>query len=102
MERHPNRESVIGLYLKEHLGGAEVKVLVDHLKGEIVFCVDAGGDRPSHRPLQLSFAVIADHDAQRLENILDAQRVIERMRKAGTEPVIVSGFERRTARSSAS
>ncbi len=30
VERHPNRENVIALYLKEHLGAAEVKILVDH------------------------------------------------------------------------
>ncbi len=54
MERHPERESVIALYLKEHLGGAEVKILMDHLSREIVFYVDADGEHPSHRPLQLS------------------------------------------------
>ncbi len=35
MERHPERESVIALYLKEHLGGAEVKILMDPLSREI-------------------------------------------------------------------
>ncbi len=30
MERHPNRENAIALYLKEHLGAAEVMILVDH------------------------------------------------------------------------
>ncbi len=45
---------------------------------------------PSLRPLQLSCAMIADHDAEELENILDAQRVIERMREAGSEPVAIS------------
>jgi len=90
MERHPERESVIALYLKEHLGGAEVKILMDHLSREIVFYVDADGEHPSRRPLQLSFALIADHDAEELENILDAQRVIERMKEAGTESVVVS------------
>ena len=38
MERHPERESMIALYLKELLGGAEVKILVDHPNLEIVFC----------------------------------------------------------------
>ena len=30
VERHSDRENVIALYLKEHLGAAEVKILVDH------------------------------------------------------------------------
>ena len=30
VERHPDRENAIALYLKEHLGAAEVKILVDH------------------------------------------------------------------------
>jgi hypothetical protein len=51
----------VALYLKEHLGGAEVKILLDHPSREIVYYVDAGAGRPSLRPLQLSFAVIADH-----------------------------------------
>ncbi len=59
MERHPSRENVIGLYLKDHLGAAEVKILVDHPSCEIVYYVDAGAGRPSLRPLQLSFAMIA-------------------------------------------
>ncbi len=90
MERYPNRENVIALYLKEHLGGAEVKTLVDHRNHEIVFYLDAGAEPPSLRPLQLSFAMIADYDAEELENILDAQRVIERMKEAGSKPVVVS------------
>jgi len=32
----------------------------------------------------------ADHDAEEFENVLDAQRVIERMKEAGTDSVIVS------------
>ncbi len=50
--------------LKEHLGGAEVKTLVDHPNREIVFYADASAEPPSLRPLQLSPALIADHDAE--------------------------------------
>ncbi len=89
MDRYPDRENVIALYLKEHLGGAEVKNLVDHPSGEIVYYVDAGAGRPSLRPLQLSFAMIADHGPEQLEEILDAHRVIERMAEAGSEPVAI-------------
>ncbi len=90
MERYPDRENVIALYLKEHLGGAEVKTLVDHRNHEIVFYADAGAEPPLLRPLQLSFALIADHDAEQLEEILDSHRVIDRMREARTEPVTIS------------
>ncbi len=89
MERHPNRENVIALYLKEHLGAAEVKILVDHPSREIVYYVDAGAGRPSLRPLQLSFAMIADHGIEQLEEILDSHRVIERMAEAESEPVAI-------------
>ncbi len=30
VERHSDRENAIALYLKEHLGAADVKILVDH------------------------------------------------------------------------
>ncbi len=90
VERHPDRENAIALYLKEHLGGAEVKILVDHRNHEIVFYADAGAGPPSLRPLQLSFAMIADHGIEQLEEILDSQRVIERMAEAGSEPVAIS------------
>ncbi len=30
VERDSDRENAIALYLKEHLGAAEVKILVDH------------------------------------------------------------------------
>ncbi len=90
VERHPNRENVIALYLKEKLGAAEVKTLVDHPSHEIGYYVDAGSGRPSLRSLQLSFAMIADHGTEQLEEILDAHRVIERMREAGSEPVAIS------------
>ncbi len=89
MERHSDRENAIALYLKEHLGAAEVKILVDHPSREIVFYADAGAEPPSLRPLQLSFAMIADHGIERLEEILDSQRVIERMGEAGSEPVVI-------------
>jgi hypothetical protein len=52
--------------------------------------VDAGAGRPSLRPLQLSFAMIADHGMEQLEKILDSHRVIEKMREAGNEPVAIS------------
>jgi hypothetical protein len=90
VERPPDREEVIALYLKEHVGGAEVKILVDHQNHEVVFYVDAGIEPPSLRPHQLSFTLIARHDAEQLEEILDSQRVIERMKEVGTEPVTIS------------
>jgi hypothetical protein len=89
MERYPDRENVIALYPKEHLGAAEVKTLVDHRNHEIVFYADAGAEPPSLRPLQLSFALIADHGTEQLEEILDSHRVIERMGEAGSEPVAI-------------
>ncbi len=39
--------------------------------------------------LVLSFAMIADHGTEQLEEILDARRVIERMAEAGSEPVAI-------------
>ena len=90
VERHSDRENAIAFYLKERLSGAEVKILVDHPSREIVYYVDAGAGRPSLRPLQLSFAVIADHGIEQLEEILDLHRVIERMAEAGSEPVAIS------------
>ncbi len=90
VERHSDRENAIALYLKEHLGGAEVKTLVDHRNHEIVFYLDAGAEPPSLRPLQLSFAMVADHGMEQLEEILDSHRVIERMREVGSEPVTIS------------
>ncbi len=47
VERHSDRENAIALYLKEHLGTAKVKILVDHPSREIVYYVDAGAGRPS-------------------------------------------------------
>ncbi len=90
VERHPDRENAIALYLKEHLGAAEVKILVDDPSREIVFYVDADGEHPSHRPLQLSFEGIADHGMSQLTELLDSLNVIESMRAAGSKPVIVS------------
>ncbi len=89
MERHPNRESVIGLYLKDHLGTGKVRIAENPSTLVIVFCIDDEQGRLQHR-LEVPQEVIADHDAEELENILDAQRVIERMREAGTESVVVS------------
>ncbi len=90
VERHSDRENAIALYLKEHLGAADVKILVDHPSREIVFYADPGAEPPSLRPLQLSFAMIADHRIEQLEEILDSHRVIERMREVGSEPVTIS------------
>ena len=90
MERHPERETAVRHYLEERLGGAQVRVVVDPRSREIVFSVDADGEHPSRRPLQLSFEVIADHGTRQLAEILDSLEVIERMRTAGREPVLVS------------
>ena len=89
MERRPSRESVIGLYLKEHLGTDKVRISENPSTLVIVFCSDDERGRLQHR-LEVRHEVIAAHDAEELENILDVQRVIERMREAGTESVIVS------------
>ncbi len=93
VERHADRERAIALDRKEHLGAAEVKILVDHPSREIVYSVDAGAGRPSLRPLQLSFAMIADPGPEQLEEILDSHRVIERKAEAGSEPVAISNDE---------
>ena len=89
MERHPNRESVIGLYLRDHLGTDKVRISENPSTLVIVFCIDDERGRLRHR-LEVRHEVIAAHDAEELETILDAQRVIERMREAGTESVVVS------------
>ena len=74
---------------RESPGEPSLIRLVDHPSREIVYYVDAGAGRPSLRPLQLSFAVIADHGIEQLEEILDSHRVIERMAEAGSEPVAI-------------
>ncbi len=89
MERHPNRESVIGLYLRDHLGRDKIRISENPSTLVIVFSIDDERGRLKHR-LEVRHEVIADHDAEELEKILDAQRVIERMREAGTESVVVS------------
>ena len=89
MERHPNRESVIGLYLRDHLGQDKARISENPSTLVILFCIDDERGRLQHR-LEVRQEVIADHDAEELENILDAQRVIERMREAGTESVVIS------------
>ncbi len=89
MERHPNRESVIGLYLRDHLGRDKIRISENPSTLVIVFSIDDERGRLKHR-LEVRHEVIADHDAEELEMILDAQRVIERMREAGTESVVVS------------
>ena len=63
---------------------------MDHRNHEIVFYLDAGAEPPSLRPLQLSFAMVADHGMEQLEEILDSHRVIEIMREVGSEPVTIS------------
>ena len=90
VERHSDRENAIALYLKQHLGTAAVKILVDHSSRAIIYSVDAGAGRPSLRPLQLSCAMIADHGREPLEGILDSHRAIERMAQAQSEPVAIS------------
>ncbi len=45
--------------------------------------------RPSFLAGSFFFALIADHDIEQLEEILDAHRVIERMAEAGSEPVAI-------------
>ena len=89
MERHPSRESVIGLYLRDHLGRDKIRISENPSTLVIVFSIDDERGRLKHR-LEVRHEVIADHDAEELEKILDAQRVIERMREAGTESVVVS------------
>ena len=89
MERRPSRESVIGLYLRDHLGTDKVRISENPSTLVIVFCIDDERGRLQHR-LEVRHEVIADHDMEELENILDAQLVIERMREAGTDSVIVS------------
>jgi hypothetical protein len=88
VERHFDRENAITLYLKDHLGGADVKIWVDHPSHEIVYYVDA--EPPPLRPLQLGFALIADHGIEQLAEIFDSYRVIERMKETGREPVTIS------------
>ncbi len=89
MERHPNRENAIGLYLRDHLGTDKVRISENPSTLVMLFCIDDERGRLQHR-LKVRQEVIADHDAEELGNILDAQRVIERMREAGTESVVVS------------
>ena len=89
MERHPSRESVIGLYLRDRLGRDKIRISENPSTLVIVFSIDDERERLKHR-LEVRHEVIADHDAEELEKILDAQRVIERMREAGTESVVVS------------
>jgi hypothetical protein len=89
MERHPNRENPIGLYLRDHLGTDKVRISENPSTLVMLFCIDDERGRLQHR-LKVRQEVIADHDVEELENILDAQRVIERMREAGTESVVVS------------
>ena len=89
MKRYPGRENAIGLYLKDHLSKRKIHVSEDRWKRAIVFCIEDDHRRPQHR-LEIRADVIADHDAQELEDILDAQCVIERLRAAGPKVVVVS------------
>ncbi len=43
MKRHPNRESVIGLYLRDHLGTDKVRIAENPSTLVIVFCIDTNG-----------------------------------------------------------
>ncbi len=49
MERHPNRESVIGLYLRDHLGTDKVRISENPSTLVIVFCIDDERGRLQHR-----------------------------------------------------
>ena len=49
MERHPNRESVIGLYLKDHRGTDKVRISENPSTLVIVFCIDDERGRLQHR-----------------------------------------------------
>ncbi len=80
---------MIGLYLRDHLGRDKIRISENPSTLVIVFSIDDERGRLKHR-LEVRHEVIADHDAEELEMILDAQRVIERMREAGTESVVVS------------
>jgi len=80
---------VIGLYLRDHPGTDKARISENPSTLLIVFCIDDERGRLQHR-LDVRHEVIADHDAEELENILNTQRVIERMREAGTESVVVS------------
>jgi len=102
MERYSNRENVIALYLKEHLGGAEVKTLVDHRNHEIVFYLNAGAEPPLLRPLQLSFAMVADHDMEQLEEILDSPRSPSRTIRTFSSGANFLRVQRRISRTAAS
>ncbi len=49
MERHPNRESVIGLYLRDHLGTDKVRIWENPSTLVIVFCIDDERGHLQHR-----------------------------------------------------
>ena len=49
MERHPNRESVIELYLRDHLGTVKVRISENPSTLGIVFCIDDERGRLQHR-----------------------------------------------------
>ena len=89
VNRYPGRENAIGLYLKDHLSEGKIHVSEVRSTRAIVFCIEDDHRRPQHR-LEIRANVMADHDAQELEDILDAQCVIERLRAAGPKVVVVS------------
>ena len=49
MERHPNRESAIGLYLRDHLGTDKVRISENPSTLVIVFRIDDERGRLQHR-----------------------------------------------------
>ncbi len=89
MDRHSNRESAIGLYLSDHLGKNKIRISENPSTLVIVFCIDDERGRLQHR-LEVCHEAIADHDAEELEDILDAQRVIERIIEASTNSIVGS------------
>ncbi len=59
MERHPNRESVIGLYLRDHLGTGKVRIAGNPSTLVLAFCIDDERGRLQHR-LEVRHEVITD------------------------------------------
>ena len=49
MERPPNRESVIGLYLRDHLGRDKIRISENPSTLVIVFSIDDERGRLKHR-----------------------------------------------------
>ncbi len=64
MERHPNRENAIGLYLENHLGTGKVRIAETPSTLVIVFCIDDERGRLQHR-LEVRQQVVSDRDERR-------------------------------------